>query len=124
MRSVRAIIAAFLSAIPLGTYADELTCTYRWTGKTQNHPILIEVTGNSATIRDGLLNPEFRVIENSSSELVIFQANTRANSGRNYPVGVSLIVVDRVTGKMVRSNTHTDTSFNSHAVGQCSRITR
>jgi hypothetical protein len=87
MKSVRAIIAAFCSAIPLGAYADELTCTYLWMGKTKNHPLLIEVTGNSATIRGGLLNLEFRVIENSSSELVIVQTNTRANSGRNYPVG-------------------------------------
>ena len=124
MKSVRAIIATFLSAMPLGAYADELTCTYQWKGKAQNHPILIEVTGNSATIRGGLLNSEFRVIDNSSSELMIVQTNTRANSGRNYPVGASLIVVDRVTGKMVRSNTHTDTSFNSHAVGQCSKIIR
>jgi len=124
MNHVGAIVAAFLGAMPVGVYADEQTCTYQWTGKTENHPILIEVTGKSATVRGGLLNSEFRVIENSSSELVIIQTNTRAKSGRDYPVGASLIVVDRVTGAMVRSNTHTSAGFNNHAVGQCSRIIR
>ena len=124
MKSVRAIIAAFLGAMPLCAYADELTCTYQWNGKTENHPILIDVAGKTATVRGGLLNSEFRVIDNSSSELVIIHTNTRANSGRSYPVGAGLIVVDRVTGRMVRSNAHTDTSFNNHAVGKCSRIIR
>jgi len=45
MNHVGAIVAAFLGAMPVGVYADEQTCTYQWTGKTENHPILIEVTG-------------------------------------------------------------------------------
>lgn len=114
--------AIAIAFFPVSVCAEDFTCTYHWAGKTENHPIFIEVKGGVAIIRGGYLNSEFRVIENSQNELIVVQTNTKRNSGKDYPVGASLIVVDKATRKMVRSNTHTDESFNSHAIGNCSIV--
>lgn len=120
--SKRLTIMGVVAFFPMVVYAEDFTCTYHWVGKTENHPIYIEVKGDEAIEKGGYLNSEFRVLENSPNELIIVQTNTKRNSGKNYPVGASLIVIDKSTRKMVRSNTHTDNSFNNYAVGTCSNI--
>ena len=121
--TVKIRIAMIIAAtLPTSVLAEEFTCTYRWSGKSENHPMLIEINGDHAVTKGGYLNSKFRVIENSHDELITIQTNTKKNSGKEYPVGASLIVVDKATQKMVRSNTHTDESFNGHAVGTCSVV--
>jgi hypothetical protein len=90
---------------PIVTYAEDFTCTYNWVGKTENHPIFIEVKEDVAIVKGGYLNSKFHILENSRNELIIVETNTKQNSGKNYPVGASLIVIDKSTRKMVRSNT-------------------
>jgi len=124
LKILRYLILCALGLLSHNAYAEELACTYRWAGKSENHPVLIDIVGDVATTRGGYLNREFRVIENSRTDLIIIQTNTKASSGKEYPVGASLIVLDRATGIMVRSNTHTDNSFNNHAIGQCIRVLR
>ena len=117
-------VAAML-LLPLNQVAaEEWTCSYRWTGKTESHPMLIEIGAESAITRGGFLNSTFRILDDSKDELIIIETNTKQRAGKDYPVGATLIVLDKSTGKMVRSNTHTDESFNSHAVGSCSIVLR
>lgn len=115
-------LVLLMMLLPAHAGAETFTCTYRWAGKLENHPILIEVDGATAVTKGGYLNPEFRVIENSPDELIIIETNTKKRSGKDYPIGASLIILDKATKRMVRSNTHTDESFNNHAVGTCSPV--
>jgi hypothetical protein len=60
---------------------------------------------------------EYEVIENSNDELLLMKRFTKSNSGKNYPVGMALMVLDKKTGVFVRSNTFAGGNQNNNAIG-------
>lgn len=118
------ILAILLMACSSIAFAEEYTCTYEWIGESDSHPILIEVEKNEALIRGGVLDEKYDVLENTKDELIIIRKFNRENSGKDYPIGVTVIIFDKVNGHLVRANAFVEPSFNKHAMGKCSIIKR
>ena len=49
----KAAIAIAISYFPVSVCAEAYTCAYRWSGKAEVHPVLIEVNGDIAIERGG-----------------------------------------------------------------------
>ena len=115
----------FLVFIAGPVRAEQYTCTYTWQGKREAHPILIDVQGNKAVIKGGVLNilkEAYEVVSNTDTELLIYRKFTKENSGANYPVGFTVMALDKKTNVFVRSNTFAGTESNSLAFGKCGAI--
>jgi hypothetical protein len=115
----------FLIFIAGAAQAEQYTCTYTWEGKREAHPILIDVQGNKAVIKGGILNilkEAYEVVSNTDTELLIYRKFTKENSGADYPVGFTVMALDKKTKVFVRSNTFVDTESNNHAFGKCGEI--
>jgi hypothetical protein len=95
-------------------YAEEYICNYSWTKNGKVYPTVIEVNGKTAIERNIF---EYEVIENTSDELLLMKRFTKNNSGKDYPVGMALMVLDKKTGVFVRSNTFAGGDQNNHAIG-------
>ncbi len=102
--------------------AEEYTCTYTWEGKQEAHPILIDVQGGKALLKGGVLTPEYEVASNTATELLLYRAFTKANSGSDYPVGFTVMALDKKTKSFSRSNTFASSESNNHAFGKCGEI--
>lgn len=108
--------------IAFSAQAEEYTCTYTWEGKSEAHPILIDVQGEKAIIKGSLLTPEYVVVSNTNTELLLYRAFTKANSGSDYPVGFTVMAFDKKTKYFSRSNTFAHSESNNHAFGKCGEI--
>jgi hypothetical protein len=117
-----ATLATAIALLSPHASAEEFTCTYRWSGETDNFPLFIDVSGGTAVTKGGPINQIWSVVEDTTKQLILVQPSTGALSGKPYPAGASLIVIDRATNKMVRSNTFIDESYNHHAIGSCSPL--
>jgi len=103
-------------------HADEYTCTYTWEGKREAYPILIEVQGDKAVIKGDLLIPTYEVASNTDTELLLYRIFTKANSDSDYPVGFTVMALDKKTKYFTRSNTFVNSEYNNHAFGKCGKI--
>lgn len=122
---MRHIIAAFLfSAASAPVSAEEFLCTYSWPDQDKSHSMLLDIDGQRAIIRGGLLNQEFVVAANSSTELLIYRPFTKENSGKNYPVGFTVLALDKATNALVYSNSFAGGDQNNHAKGTCEPVLR
>ena len=79
--------------------------------------------GKKAIEKGDLLNIDYEVIENSDDELLLMKRFTKRTSGKDYPVGMALIVLDKKTGALVRSNTFAGGNQNNHAIGSMKQVT-
>lgn len=124
MKSTTVLAAAFNLSVALASPTEEYTCSYTWVGERGNHPMLIALEDSNAVVRGGPLNFKFRIVENSATELIMIEPHTKASSGKDYPVGATLVVVDKATNRLVRSNTYADSKFNKYGYGTCQRVRR
>ena len=102
--------------------AEQYSCTYTWEGESESHPILIDVQGKKAEIKGGILKPTYEVVSNTSTELLIYRKFTKENSGKDYPVGFTVMTLDKNSEAFVRSNTFSGSTSNNHAFGKCGQI--
>jgi len=116
------IVVSVLSAITAPASAEELLCTYSWLDQDKSHSVLLDIDGQRAIIRGGLLNQEFVVAANSSAELLIYRPFTKENSGKDYPVGFTVAAVDKATKVFVYSNSFAGGDQNNHAKGTCEPV--
>ncbi|MBW1811693.1 MAG: hypothetical protein JRJ87_26125 [Deltaproteobacteria bacterium] len=115
MRMLIALVVA-LTISSVG-YAEEYRGKFKWVGKAQEYSFVIVVEGKKAIDKSVLLDVDFEVVENSKDELLLMKRFTKKNSGKDYPVGMSLMVLDKKTGVFVRSNTFAGGYQNNHATG-------
>jgi hypothetical protein len=119
-----AILFLFLCAMSRDVSAEEFLCTYSWPGKSESHSVLLEVTGDRGMTRGGVINQEYRVAANTTTELLMYRSYTKANSGNDYPVGLTTIVLDKATKAFVLSNSFAGGNQNNHAKGSCEVVYR
>lgn len=81
------------------------------------HTIQLKITGNKAVQQLGALRDTYEVIENSKDELILMMKFTKKVSGKNYPAGATLMVLDKKTGVFVLSNTLAAKGKSNHAIG-------
>ena len=112
------LLIFFASAIQ----AEQYSCTYSWEGANESHPVQINVQGNKAVIRSGIFKPTYEVVSNTGTELLLYRAFTKENSGSDYPVGFTVMTLDKETEFFTRSNTFAQNESNAHAFGKCNRI--
>ena len=103
-------------------YSEEYRGTYSFSGEGGKQEITIVVDGTKAIQKDDIFNNEYIVVENSDDELFLMQQFTKKNSGAEYPVGISLMVLDKKTGAFVRSNTFAGGDQNNHALGTMKQV--
>lgn len=101
-------------------HAEQYICTNTWEGESKAYPLIIEVTKNKAIIKGSTLKSEYEIASNTDTELLIYKKFTKENSGSNYPVGFTVMALDKKTKAFVRSNTFATDSQNNHAHGSCS----
>lgn len=102
--------------------AERYLCSYSWIGKSETHSTLVEVKGQKAITRDNLIDIDFLVAANSDAEMLIYKPFTKENSGEKYPVGVSVIALDKKTKAFVYSNAFAGGNQNNHATGKCEKL--
>lgn len=117
-------LAPLLTVLILPAHAEEFLCTYYWPDKDKPHSVLLDVDGQKATVRGGLINLDFKVAANSSTELLLYQPFTKETSGENYPVGFSTMALDKKTKSFVYSNSFAGGDQNNHAKGFCTVVIR
>jgi hypothetical protein len=117
-------IVLLLSTICAPVRAEEFLCTYSWPDQTQAHSALLDVDGQKVIMRGGLLNLEFLVAANSSTELLLYKPFTKENSGSDYPVGFTTMALDKKTKVFVYSNSFAGGDQNNHAKGSCEAVLR
>lgn len=83
---------------------------------------MLRVRGNAAIVQGGVLDSKFNILSNNAQELTLIETQTGARVKANYPSGATIIAVDKVTSKLVRSNTFTNNSFNGFAYGKCEAV--
>lgn len=113
-----------LYAISAPIHAEEFLCTYSWPDQSKSHSALLDIEGQKAIIRGGLINLEFQVAANSSTELLIYKPFTKENSGTNYPVGFSTMALDKKAKAFIYSNSFAGGDQNNHAKGTCEAVLR
>lgn len=104
--------------------SEEYVCTYQWEGKSNNHLFRFEVSGPFAKQKGSSLNLTYDILENSATEMMLSETHTKKRSGKDYPVGITVVVLDKASGKLIRSNTYADRSFNNFAYGECLQVTQ
>lgn len=80
--------------------------------------MLIEISNAGAKVKVGL-EEKFTIVGNSKTELLLYKAHTKSNSGADYPIGFTVIALDRSTMQLIRSNTLVGSDSNNHAFGNC-----
>lgn len=120
----RAAVASALLCASLGASAQEFVCSYTWPGESRSHATLLEVAGAVTIVRGGLLDEEYQVVANTETELLVYRAFTKKNSGATYPVGFSTMALDKNTGVFVYSNSFAGGNQNNHAKGSCTSVRR
>lgn len=106
-------------ASSLPAHAKAFLCTYSWPGNAKSHSVLLQVDGQKATVRGGMLDLHFAVAADSPTELLLYQLFTKENAGANYPVGFSTMALDKKTRAFVYSNSFAGGDQNNHATGSC-----
>lgn len=102
--------------------AEDYNCTYQWEGKEEPHLMMLRIRGDTGVVQGSFLDSKFKVLSNNSQELILIEMQTEARAAENYPSGATMIVLDKVTNKLVRSNTFMNTSFNGFAYGKCDTV--
>ena len=103
---------------------DEFLCNYTWPDQAISHSVLLDVQGEQATIRGGIINDVFSVGSNTDTELLIYQLFTKENAGPNYPVGFTTMSLDKQSKNFVYSNSFAGGDQNNHAKGTCAEVQR
>ena len=116
MRTMTTVFAVMLTGA--FAYAEEYQGSYKWDGKKDSFGITIEVKGRKAFDRGEFADVEYEVLHNSEHELMLMKKFTKKTAGKDYNAGVSLIVIDKKTGALARSNTFAGGNQNNHAVGK------
>lgn len=109
-------------ALVAAAHAEDYHCTYQWEGKDESHLMMLRIRGNEGIIQGSIIDSKFRVLSNNAQELILIEMHTEDRASENYPSGATIIVLDKVTNKLVRSNTFTNNSFNSFAYGKCDQV--
>jgi hypothetical protein len=120
----RVLLAIGFSFAGATASAEEFVCTYQWPGQERSHAALLDVQGNRTVVRGGLINIEFSVASNSPTEILLYRAYTKENSGSDYPVGFSTMSLDKQTNAFVYSNSFAGGDQNNHAKGTCEPVRR
>lgn len=115
MRTITTILLIFLFHSLV--HAEEYHGNFQWEGKGKTFPFKIIVNGDTAIQKSKTINIYYEVVENTKDELLLMKRFTKENSGKNYPVGMALIVLDKKSGVFVRSNTFAGGNQNNHAIG-------
>lgn len=102
--------------------AEQYICTNIWEGSSKAYTLMIEVKDNKAIVKSSTLNSKYEIASNTDTELLIYRKYTKENSGTNYPVGFTVMTLDKKTKVFVRSNTFATGSQNNHGHGSCSKI--
>jgi hypothetical protein len=108
--------AALLSPI---AGAEDFVCTYRWTDADTAIRARLIVDEGAATLLGDEVDVLFIIVSNTPDELLGYKAFTRQQNGSDYPVGLSVIVLDRRTGTFTYSHTFAGSSQNNRADGEC-----
>ena len=117
-------LASTLIAFSFNASAEEYLCTYSWPDQDKAYSVLLDFDDHKATVRGGIINLDFLVAANSSTELLIYKAHTKKNSGADYPVGFSTMSLDKKTERFVYSNSFAGGDQNNHAKGSCEIVLR
>ncbi len=112
----------FLMVFSSASQAEQYACTYVWEGQKDSNPILIDVQGDKAVIKGGVTTPTYDVVSNTETELLLYRIFTKETSGSNYPVGFTVMALDKKTKSLSRSNTFSPNKYNSHAFGKCGKV--
>lgn len=99
--------------------AERYHCQYRWTEQGDWQTLSITVAGQHAVVDYGLLSNRFVIAGNSATELLLYEAFTKASAGADYPVGLVVIVLDKKSLALTYSNTFAGAAQNGHASGGC-----
>jgi len=112
------LVASVLFTFTAVGQCEEYRCQYSWDGKgDRTFTQTLVVTGKKAVEKDDLSDVEYEVLENTEEELIVFKRFTKKNSGKDYPSGVSMIVIDKKSGVLSRSNTFAAAGRNNHGSG-------
>ena len=116
------IIFFLFSLYGTAANAEEYRGHFQWEGKGKTYPLKIIVNGDTAIQKSKTIDVYYEVVENTKDELLLMKRFTKENSGKNYPAGMSLIVLDKKSGILVRSNTFAGGNQNNHATGTGSKV--
>ncbi len=112
------LIATVMFTFTAVGQCEEYETQYSWDGKgDRTFTQTLVVTGKKAVERDDLSSVEYEVLEDTEDELIVFKRFTKKNSGKDYPSGVAMIVIDKKSGVLSRSNTFAAVGRNNHGTG-------
>ena len=117
MRIYVGVLALFAFAAPVR--AEQYNCAYLSFTGNKPVPLAIEIKGSVGSTSE--IGPNtYTVLRNTKTTVVLAQAHEEEPKKENSSGGLTAIVIDKKTGKMVRGNLFvTEESFKAWTKGEC-----